>query len=349
MLSIIIPTFNRGDSLKLTLDSLVKQEFPVNKFEVLIVDNGSTDNTKIVSENFISSHQHHNIRYIYEPVPGLLSGRHRGAVESKGDILVYIDDDIDADSHWLEAIENSFSDPAVQLVGGRNLPKYESEPPEWLEWFWQKHSRGKYCSYLSLLDFGEQVFEIDPNFVWGLNFSIRKEKLFELGGFHPDCISQNLQCFQGDGETGLTIKIKKLKYKTIYQPQALIFHRISAARMTYDYFDKRFYYQGVCDSYSEIRAKGNNWLKFRLKNLLISWKNDFKALLKVVSFKELTTDNISNQTESKLTEKQILEERFKKAYQAGFCFHQDAVLKNRKIFMWVVKDNYWDYKLPELN
>jgi glycosyltransferase involved in cell wall biosynthesis len=208
--------------LTLTLNSLASQDFPPQNFEILIIDNGSTDNTKQVAERFIDQFPTLTVRYIFEPEPGLLSGRHRGALEAEGKILVFIDDDIEADRNWLKAIDSSFADPSVHLVGGRNLPKYETPPPDWLAWFWDEHEYGKFCGSLSLLDFGHQVREIDPEFVWGLNYSIRKDTLFVLGGFHPDCVPANLQQFQGDGETGLSIKAREKGYGAIYQPNALV-------------------------------------------------------------------------------------------------------------------------------
>ncbi len=95
--SIIIPTINRSSSLKITVNSLLSLDFPPEDYEILIVDNCSTDNTRQVAETAIESNLLRQIKYCYEPIPGLLSGRHRGAFESKGDILVYVDDDIEAD------------------------------------------------------------------------------------------------------------------------------------------------------------------------------------------------------------------------------------------------------------
>ncbi len=278
MNSIIIPTFNRACYLALAINSFVAQKFPAEKFEILIIDNGSTDNTKQVAETAISTNPSHQIQYIYEPEPGLLSGRHRGAIEAKGDILIFVDDDIQADVNWLQAIESSFTAPSVQVVGGRNLPKYEVEPPEWLEWFWEKHPSGQSCSYLSLLDLGDQVCEIDANYVWGLNFSIRKKALFELRGFHPDCIPKHLQHFQGDGETGLTLRANQLGYKAIYQPKALVFHHVTKERMTYEYFAKRFFYEGVCKSYTELRQMNGKFKK-------ISGKEKITITLKAIQQK----------------------------------------------------------------
>jgi glycosyltransferase involved in cell wall biosynthesis len=333
-ISVIIPTYNRAAILPMCLDSVVKQDYPQDKYEILVVDNGSTDNTKQTVKEAIATYLSHQIRYIFEPELGLLSGRHRGALEAKGEILTFIDDDIEADIGWLQAIQESFEDSSVQLVGGRNLPRYKVDPPEWLDWFWLNHSYGRYCVDLSLLDFGDQAREIDANYVWGLNFSIRKQALFDLGGFHPDCIPRHLQHFQGDGETGVTQKANQYEYKAIYQPKALVFHQISRERMTHHYFDQRYFYQGVCDSYSEIRQRHGLskqvYVIAKFKNLLRPYKRAIITLSR------------------KKTEKSILRERFWRAYQKGYLFHQSAVHKNPELLAWVLKKDYWDYTLPNL-
>jgi glucosyl-dolichyl phosphate glucuronosyltransferase len=333
--TIVIPTFNRDLFLNRAIFSLIGQNFAPEQFEILVVDNGSTDSTKDVAESSIATYPSHQILYIYEPEPGLLSGRHRGALEAKGDILIFIDDDIEADINWLQAIKESFDDPTVQLVGGRNLPKYEVEPPEWLEWFWCDHPYGKLCGYLSLLDLGDLVREIDANYVWGLNFSIRKSALFELGGFHPDSVPQHLQYFQGDGETGLTQKAQRKGYKAIYQPKALVLHNIPQERMNYAYFDKRSFFQGVCDSYSFIRETEG-----QLKH--ISFIDKIKAPLIRLKQEIKKSKRMPN-------ERDLLKKRFHISYQRGYQFHQNAILQNPKLLEWVLKQDYWDYGLPKLN
>jgi glucosyl-dolichyl phosphate glucuronosyltransferase len=143
-ISVILPTLNRAGSLEKTLSSLVTQDKDPKEFEILIIDNGSTDNTKNISEIAISSNPGHAIRYFYEPVPGLLAGRHRGVKESQCDLLVFIDDDIIADKGWLNAIVESFKRfPDIHLVGGKCLPNYEKAPPEWLQYFWREEPGGE--------------------------------------------------------------------------------------------------------------------------------------------------------------------------------------------------------------
>src|SRR5262249_30254313 len=257
-ISCIIPTVNRSALLRNAINSLIKQTVSQDMYEILIVDNGSRDDTKEISQHIIKETANRQIRYIFESEPGQLAGRHRGALEAKGELLVFVDDDIEATSGWLQAIFETFKSPQVQLVGGRNLPKFEVEPPAWLESFFDATcDGGTSCGWLSLLDLGRSELEIGPNYVWGLNFAIRRRALRDLGGFHPDCISQELQRFQGDGESGLTMKARSYGYRAVYQPKATIYHIIPASRMTPEYFEQRAYYQGVCDSYSNVRREGS--------------------------------------------------------------------------------------------
>jgi glycosyltransferase involved in cell wall biosynthesis len=333
--SIIIPTYNRDNYLKECLLSLVEQNYSKDEYEILVIDNGSTDRTKQITEDIIQQNPDHHIRYIYEPEPGLLSGRHRGALEAQGEICTFIDDDIEADPNCLKAIHDSFIDTTVQLVGGRNLPKYETEPPQWLNWFWADHPYGKTCGELSLLDFGEEVREIDANYIWGLNFSIRRQALFDLGGFHPDCIPKHLQHFQGDGETGLTMKANQLGYKAIYQPKALVWHQIPTSRMTYQYFENRYFYQGVCNSYSDIRKLGH-----------LPKKNYFQLLKNFIKFPLRKIKRLVFSPDKQNQERQLLQNRLNQSLIAGINFHQNAIRKNPKLLDWILKVDYWDYKLP---
>ena len=99
MISVIIPTRNRAELLRDTLTSIQGQTLSYELFEVLVVDNGSTDNTKDVTLNFKKNLN--NLRYVYAPVPGLHEGRHRGMKEARYNLLVFADDDILATPDWL--------------------------------------------------------------------------------------------------------------------------------------------------------------------------------------------------------------------------------------------------------
>src|SRR6516225_836500 len=162
--SIIIPTFNRSDALRRTMASVAQLDFPAEDFELLVVDNGSTDQTPQAFEAARALVPKHNWRYFHEPMPGLLAGRHKGALESQGDICAFIDDDVRVSVNWLNALKEAFDQPAVALVGGRSHPIYELPPSEWLQDFYCENEHGRYCGCLSLFDGGEPSKEIHPIF-----------------------------------------------------------------------------------------------------------------------------------------------------------------------------------------
>jgi glycosyltransferase involved in cell wall biosynthesis len=336
--SIIVPTFNRATHLKEALASLIALDYSSNAYEILVVDNGSIDNTSEVVKSMIASHSSHQIRYFYEPVPGLLSGRHKGALEAKGEILVFIDDDIEAHPQWLAAIIESFKDPNTHLVGGKNLPKYECSPPPWLEAFWSCHGEQNVCGYLSLLDFGDNLLEIDPSYVWGLNFPIRKTTLFELGGFHPDCVPNYLQRFQGDGEAGLSLKASEQGRKAVYQPKALVYHHVPKERLTIDYFKQRMFYQGVCDSYTSIRREHRG--AGSIEDPSFDWKKPLRIIRRLAGgiYRMVSSDPYRD-----------IKKSVEAAYVEGFQFHQNEVRNDPELLNWVLKPDYWDYRLPGIS
>jgi glycosyltransferase involved in cell wall biosynthesis len=328
-ISIIIPTRNRYASLGRTITSLAHVDHRKGEVEVLVVDNGSTDKTRETFETLSRGIPALQWKYLYEPIPGLLSGRHRGALEACGDICAFLDDDVRLDPGWLTALEESFLDPQVALVGGPSRPLFESLPPDWLEDFVCEDQHGRHCADLSLMEGGNEIKEVDPCYVWGLNFAIRRKVLFELGGFHPDSIPESLQRFQGDGETGLSLKVAKSGLKAVYHPRAAVQHEVPDSRMTIEYFEQHAFYQGVCNSYTDLRAAGH----FALSTS--SWKEPLSR------FKRSIVGAARGVKKTKI-QRQVA-----KAYTAGYRFHQKQVRKDPKLLEWVLRRDYWDYRLPE--
>ena len=126
-LSVIIPTRNRSVLLDKTLQSISAQTFSADRFEVIIVDNGSTDETPAIANRYRGTLK--NLKYFYEANPGLHVGRHCGLRESQGSILTYADDDIEAFPTWIEGIYESFLQEDVGIVGGKDVPLYEAPSP----------------------------------------------------------------------------------------------------------------------------------------------------------------------------------------------------------------------------
>ena len=250
-ISVIVPTLNQSAKLKQCLSHLSWLSFDPDLFEVLVVDNGSTDDTKDVSLSFQGKTK--NLRYLFCESPGLMAARHMGCDEVKGEFLCYLDDDSLVTKDWLKGISESFADQDVAMVGGPCIPEYEIEPPYWVEYFWSETEHGKINTVLSLVDFGNQKLFIPPGFVYGCNYSIRKKIFLGFGGTNPDYFPEKYNQFIGDGESGLARKIARSGRKAVYDPRVKIHHLIPQSRLTIEYFCWKRYYNGIHASYGTLR------------------------------------------------------------------------------------------------
>lgn len=302
-LSIIIPTRNRAVLLYNALDSLTKQTYSATNYEVIVVDNGSNDNTYDVCRHF--KRRIPQLKYIYDPRPGLHNGRHTGLEAASTDILVFADDDIEALPTWLEGIAESFVDPSVALVGGKVLPKFECPPPEWIDLLSARTDSGWTLGWYSLLDFGDTAHEIPHEYVWGCNFAIRKDVLKKVGGFHPDSVPQELIKYRGDGETAVSFAIRDLGLKALYNPKASIQHVVSPSRLTPEYIYQRAFNQGVSDSYTNFR-----------KTKAAAAQRHYSP----------TTDDIHEVVNRGLVD--------------GFNYHQQMLKDDASLVEWVLRDSY---------
>lgn len=315
-LSVIIPTRNRADLLKSTLQSLESQTLQRDSFEVIVVDNGSTDNTRQVVESV--QQQLVNVRYFYDPTPGLHVGRHLGMKMAKSDILVYADDDIEAFPTWLEAIAETFQDQDVALVGGKDLPKFESKPPDWIYKMWEENKHGnRILGYLSIIDLGDKKKSITPYHVYGCNFSVRKSVLLEAGGFHPDAMPQELIQYRGDGESHVSKFIENMGYRTIYNAKASVFHIVPKERLTETYFCKRAYLQGISDSYTQIRNAIQEKVT-PIQHIHHLWRKKWRLY--------------SN----------ARRRHIEYYYYKGYSMHQNAFKNDKNMYEWIVRTNYMD-------
>jgi len=245
IISVIIPTYNKPNFLLDTISSLLLQDF--KSYEIIVVDNACSKETKKIVLSFTNQSL---VKYVCEPNIGLHNARHTGAKIAKGEILLYIDDDIIADRNLLKEIVSCYKDPLVGCVGGRVLPKWEEEPPDWIKQFpkW----------YLSILDDAEGPKEVQC--IYGCNFSIRKDLLFELGGFNPDAFgNKKMWWYRGDGEIGLLQKVKSTGKKIIYNPNAVVWHFIPKERLTIEYFKERSFKSGIEASFTKYRYLSINF------------------------------------------------------------------------------------------
>jgi glycosyltransferase involved in cell wall biosynthesis len=251
--SIIIPTHNRADSLLLAMKSLMSFRYSKKEFEIIVVDNDSSDATKEIVDE-LKKISPIRIKYVFEKRLGLVHARHTGAKAAEGKILYYIDDDIIATKSVLRELEKMFKlDSRIACVTGKIFPKWEEKPPNW---FLRYFNNGT----VSVNGNRKDVLLVAPYDVmmFGCHYAVRKEVLFRVGGFNPDSVGEK---WLGDGETGLSFKIKKLGYLFAYTDKAVIYHRISVNRMNQKYINHRFANQGRAQSFTDLRNIPKNTLK----------------------------------------------------------------------------------------
>ena len=310
------------------LSSLEQQSLPTEEFEVIVVDNGSRDVTSEVAQKHGTRLQ---LRYQFEPEPGLHVGRHAGMQTAASDLLVFCDDDIIAEPTWLMSVVEAFDDPSVTLVGGNNWPLFELPPPGWLQTWWERpRRRRKALSQLSILDFGEGQFEIDPGFVWGCNFSVRRQALVDAGGFHPDGLPTDRLRWRGDGETHVSNWIRRSGNRALFHSGASVGHRVPAERMTLDYFVGRGYAQGISDSYTDLRRRqgaGANWSQRNLHRGRIALRGAASMLA-----------GPHGRTGREMREVQSATYA---AWLSGYDFHQREAASDPALMAWVLREDYY--------
>ena len=282
--------------------------------------------------------------------PGLHVGRHIGFREARSDILVYVDDDIEAFPTMLEAIDDAFKRDDVALVGGKCIPKFESEPPRWLKAMWRPNAQGnRIVSALSLIDLGDQPKGIDPLFVFGCNFSIRRKVLLEARGFHPDAMPEQFIRYRGDGETYVSNFVGSKGYKALYVPSASIYHWVPTSRMTTNYFCQRAFGQGISDSYSAIRR--NSGIGFHSRATIdhqpetADWSRPLFVERISRKGKKILLSMRGPMLRSAIADKKR-DKEIADAYQKGYEFHQRAAKDDEILRSWILRANYWDCEIP---
>ena len=341
-LSVIIPTRNRSAYVAELLDSLAAQERVVFDWEVIVIDNASTDQTAEIVQTKTTSLPI-DIHYGYEPKPGLHNGRHRGLQEARGKTIAFLDDDILVTPTWMHGIERILSGEADAVVG-RILPKWEENPPKWLSTLIKESA---YSGYLSVLDLGLSAKSINPIFVYGDNFFTKPFIIRELGGFNPDSLPEDQLRYRGDGEYGLMLKFQRSGLRAWYDPVATVYHRVPAYRMTMKYLCKRSFAQGISDSYSKIRAEhmDPSLLPDSFYASTEKTRKDiqyYRNRVGHITSAELWS-NLKDRVLRSMPMTQVnIKSRLRQAWWSGFQFHQQEVKNDPKLLSWVLRSDYWD-------
>jgi|ERR1700674_1002888 glycosyltransferase involved in cell wall biosynthesis len=209
-LSVIIASFNRSQSLLHVLQELSHQIVPEGvKWEVLIVDNNSTDGTESVISQFVSKDPK-RYRYLRENRQGKSHALNTGIHAAAGEIVVFTDDDCISAPNWLCAISNEFvSDPALAILGGRVELYCKDDRPVTIRTFRER----------ILFSKPEQLFSLIP----GCNMSIKKSIFDVVGEFDP-LLGPGTKIGAVSEDTDFIYRVFKKGFKVAYSPDVLVYH-----------------------------------------------------------------------------------------------------------------------------
>jgi glycosyltransferase involved in cell wall biosynthesis len=251
--SFVVCTYNRIPFITETIESILLHCAQKSNYELLIIDNNSTDGTAEAVRPFLRNPV---VRYVLETEQGLSHARNRGIKEAKNEVLIFVDDDIDLHPHYLDVCEALFADPALNIAGGKVLA-FSAETPVWLP--------KKYYYLASMFDLGD---EPQPtNKLMGANYALRKTVAQRIGWYNPELGRKGNNLMAGE-ENDYFNRAQLLGYSIWYEPRLVVYHKI-ANKLNKEYIFSYSQQQGKSDSIIESKSAKSRYLGKIIKSVLM--------------------------------------------------------------------------------
>lgn len=241
-LSALICTRNRAHYVRKAIESLLDQSLSPELYEIIVVDNNSEDETRQVVEAYLHDAR---VRYLCEPVAGLSRARNTGWKAARAPYVAFLDDDAVARHQWAEKYVEAFetTSPMPGSVGGKCEPIWEVERPDWLS--------DKLLSSLSVYDWSPTPMILsETEWVSGCNIGYPAAVLQEIGGFREDLGRVGNRLLAGE-ETFVRRQLDERGYHTLYHPEIVVGHHISAARLNKAWFRKHAFGTGESEAFMQ--------------------------------------------------------------------------------------------------
>lgn len=243
--TVALCTHNHADRLRRTLADLASLRPPEAPWEFLVIDNGCRDETP----QLLGRHTWPagwRARVVREDKLGLSNARNRAIAEAQGDYVIFMDDDETADPDWLCAYERLIRAHDPDAFGGRIEVLFEDMRPAWL--------KDELLGFLGELNRSDQITALTDPYAsfYGGNFGIRKT-VCERVGLFDDMLGRKGADNTGGEEVDFYRRLLDAGFKVWWTPEAIIYHRIQAAKLERRYFLDLHYRQGRVEA---IRARG---------------------------------------------------------------------------------------------
>ena len=239
--SIIIPTHNRADELRQTIDSIAKLEV-AGDWELIVVDNKSTDHTRTVVESRAPSFPA-PLHYIFEPEQGRYAALNTGIRAAKGDIIATTDDDARVEPDWLTRAAAGLEAHGCDYVGGKVFPIWKGARPAWLP----QRPGGGYWAVLALQDYGETPREFGVNGLpWPLGINTAaKRATYERIDLFDNRLGRKAGTLRNQAQREWHLRARAAGLRGFYVPDMVVHHVVEPERLKKRYFRRWFYWHGI--------------------------------------------------------------------------------------------------------
>lgn len=268
--TVCICTLNRVKYLGATIEAVLKQDLPRGRFEILVVDNGSTDGTsEMVSVRF-GADTRVPVRCIREETPGLSRARNRAIAETTSEFLVFLDDDAIPEPGWLALLADVFaSSGKIGVVGGGVVPVYEGGEPPWF-------SNRVNCIFMPLAGIEKRSEAHYPRYPYGVNLAFRRTVFEKVGLFREDLGYKGTRLIPSE-EVEIMLRIERGGGTIVYEPHALVRHVIPAARLVRKRLRQREYSYGL-SLYELEKVRRADFEPWGYRQILQAWWNALRGI-----------------------------------------------------------------------
>jgi glucosyl-dolichyl phosphate glucuronosyltransferase len=236
--SVVIATHNRSALLARTLDALAGQRWPSDRLEIVVADNGSTDDTRAVVDAAAARDRAVRVHYLHVAQPGKSFAVNAALQVTTGDLLLFTDDDVVPEPQWIERMTAALVETGADFAAGRILPRWEAAPPAWM-------SPALY-GVLAVPDNGTARVAIAADgsiMPIGANMALRRAVVDRIGGLRGD-----LGKLEGTLRTGedheFFLRMLQAGYRGVYEPDAVVHHWVPRERLERHYFRRWLYQNG---------------------------------------------------------------------------------------------------------
>jgi glycosyltransferase involved in cell wall biosynthesis len=230
-ISAVISTYNRAQFLPGLFDSLIDQTLAPDKYEVVIINNNSTDLTGQLSREFANKNKKVRVRFFNETAQGLSYARNRGIRESEGELVTFIDDDALPARDFLEKTVIFFDEyPEAGACGGKILLRFMEGIPSWYNRF--------LSPLLGYFNYGNTTRIFSNNYFRGSNMTFRKSLFDRFDPFNTN-LGRTAEVLTGGEEKELFYRLKKYGIQLWYNAESVVYHLVPRERTTVDFIRKQ--------------------------------------------------------------------------------------------------------------